>query len=214
MALLHHVAALLVSVTVCLGTERAGVPPVAISSGSRDICKGLECPQFTVLNTTDKWELRHYPLTKWVATNATAMNKQEVGRTMFRRLFQYISGANAANVNIDMTAPVATKAIPGQGPNCESEFIMHFMLPFTYWQNPILPTNPAVYIVQTPPMDVYVRHFGGFATDDDYLENLATLSTDLSTAEIAVEGSFFFMAGYDGPYTFINRRNEVWIVKQ
>ncbi|GFS04858.1 heme-binding protein 2-like [Elysia marginata] len=55
-----------------------------------------------------------------------------------------------------MTSPVVTRVIHGTGPNCGSEMSMHFMLPFAYWDKPIAPTNPAVYIHEYPAMDVYV----------------------------------------------------------
>ena len=56
-----------------------------------------------------------------------------------------------------MTAPVLTKVIHGAGPNCASTFVMHFMLTFDQWAEPIPPTDSSVYIVETPQMDVYVR---------------------------------------------------------
>ncbi|RUS88203.1 hypothetical protein EGW08_004035 [Elysia chlorotica] len=183
------------------------------TSTSHDICHGLQCPKFVVLNKTADWELRHYEATKWASANVTAMFKDEVGNQLFQYLFQYISKDNAAHTKIDMTAPVVTKIIHGQGPNCESEIIMHFMLPFAYWDSPIQPTNPAVTIQEIPAMDVYVRSFGGFAKDSDYLDNLAKLSGDLVVAGFPIEDAYFFTAGYDGPYTFLNRHNEVWIKK-
>ena len=62
-----------------------------------------------------------------------------------------------ADVKIAMTAPVVTTVAHGPGPNCGSNFTMHFMLPHDHWQSPIQPTNPKVQIVTLPAMDVYVK---------------------------------------------------------
>ncbi|XP_012937304.1 heme-binding protein 2-like [Aplysia californica] len=103
------------------------------------------------------WELRRYEATKWVATNATAMSRDTVNSDMFHKLFLYISGNNVKGVKIPMTAPVATQVIHGAGPNCESDFVMHFMLPHAYWPSPIQPKDASVFIAEMPAMDVYVR---------------------------------------------------------
>merc|ERR1711879_211767 len=82
-----------------------------------DICRGLDCPKYTLLNVTKDWQFRRYDAIKWVATKATAMHGDEVRSAMFRKLFNYISGANIKNETIEMTAPVATTVTPGICPN-------------------------------------------------------------------------------------------------
>ncbi|KAK3792863.1 hypothetical protein RRG08_039797 [Elysia crispata] len=198
----------------CLVVSIAAAAVGSTAAKPHDVCHGLECPNFTVLNKTADWELRRYGPTKWASTNITAMYKDRVTGLMFSYLFLYITKENANHTKIDMTVPVVTKIIHGQGPNCESELIMHFMLPFDTWDNPIAPTNPAVTIQEWPAMDVYVRSFGGFAKDADYSDNLAKLSEDLTGSNFSIEDAFFFAAVYDGPYTFVNRHNEVWIQKK
>lgn len=176
------------------------------------ICHGQDCPKFTMLNKTKDWELRRYAVTKWSATSAVGMYKDPITSELFQLLFRYISGDNAQKAKIAMTTPVLTQIIHGAGPNCESEFIMHFMLPFVDWDTPSTPTNPKVSVVETAEMDVYVRSFGGFAKDQDFMENLHNLTLSLP-ADAKVEDKYFFNAVYDGPYTFKNRHNEVWVKK-
>jgi len=189
------------------------VPPANGTPRSK-LCHGLDCPKYTVTNTTKKWELRHYEATKWVATHAQAMNKSEVNSGMFQKLFKYISGANVNGTKIDMTAPVATKVVHGAGPNCRSDFTMHFMVPHQFWAAPPAPTDATVFIQDLPAMDVYVGSFGGRASDKDYIEAVEKLSNDLSNDGLDFTTDFFFEAGYDGPYTFFNRHNEVWLAKK
>ena len=45
-----------------------------------------------------------------------------------------------------MTAPVATKVLPGQGPNCNSFFTRSFFIPFGNQADPPKPTNPEVFL--------------------------------------------------------------------
>ena len=54
------------------------------------------------LRTVDGVELRRYPETVTVETTAPD------GRTAFRRLFRYLSGANASGQSVSVTTPVET----------------------------------------------------------------------------------------------------------
>jgi len=186
----------------------------SLAAAVTDICHGLDCPKYTVLNSTDKWELRRYEATKWVATNDTQFLKEQSNSQMFFKLFAYISGANSQGVKIDMTAPVLTKVIHGQGPNCRSTFVQHFMLTHKLWAAPIPPTDASVYIVDIPQMDVFVRQFGGYAEATDYTYNVRTLAADLTDDGYSVDDSFYYEAGYDGPYSFTARHNEVWLLRK
>ncbi|GFS04861.1 heme-binding protein 2-like [Elysia marginata] len=90
-----NVVALLGSFLV-VSIGAAAVTPTASTESQYDICHGLQCPNFTVLNKTADWELRRYGPTKWASTNTTSMYRDDVTRQMFWLLFQYISQDNAA----------------------------------------------------------------------------------------------------------------------
>ncbi len=133
----------------------------------------------------------------------------------FMALFRYISGTNAQQQKIEMTAPVLTKVVPGQGPTCNSSFTTMFYNPYKY-QKPgsdaPSPREAGVSLVMLPRMDVYVLSFSGYASGPDYRSHAAKLINRLTAAGVAFNASGpWFVAGYDSPYTLTNRHNEVWI---
>jgi len=130
------------------------------------------------------------------------------------KLFDYISGENDAGVKIDMTAPVSNRVIPGQGPTCESNFTISFYVPSQYQDATPTPTNPDIFITGHPERRVYVRSFGGRASQEDWIENAAKLGMDLTKAGLNYDASYFYTAGYNGPYTMFNRHNEVWFMAE
>merc|ERR1711915_792577 len=86
---------------------------------------------YTVLADHGDWEERVYPPTRWVSTQALDPMPHDglEHSKAFRRLFDYIDGGNSENVKIPMTAPVSMMILPGEGPNCESNFTMSFLIP-------------------------------------------------------------------------------------
>ncbi|ESO88880.1 hypothetical protein LOTGIDRAFT_193167 [Lottia gigantea] len=179
--------------------------------------KGLDMPEYTVLNKTEDsapsppYEERQYPETKWVSTSIQGMVLKEATSKGFRRLFNYIQGANKSGVKIEMTSPVPTKVVPGAGPNCENTFTVSFFIPPENAANPPEPTDKDVFIDSWPAQTIYARTFGGFAKDDDWLTNSQELAKDLKDKPL--NQSYWFTAGYDSPFKMFSRRNEVWYVK-
>ena len=111
-----------------------------------------------------------------------------------------------------MTAPVATKVVPGAGPNCESTFTISFYITPQHQDKPLTPTNPDVYIDKFPKMTIYSTGFGGFADDEKYIDAARKLGESLKDKPFISET--YYTAGYDSPYKLFNRLNEVWFVKK
>ena len=59
---------------------------------------------------------------------------------------------------INMTAPVATKVLPGQGPNCNSYFTMSFYIPYGNQANPPQPTSSEVFLEEFPATTIYAEY--------------------------------------------------------
>ena len=102
-------------------------------------CHGLDCPKYTVLNSTKDYEVRQYAKSQWARTTVEIDNYTTAVDIGFQRLFLYISGQNVDKKHIPMTAPVTVKVVPGAGPYCNSTFIISFMVPFSFQPNPPQP---------------------------------------------------------------------------
>ncbi|GAB1599557.1 hypothetical protein Ahia01_000233000 [Argonauta hians] len=193
-------------------------------------CRENQCPQFKVISKTDDYELREYKRSHWVATSRETPKPVHSGSGMFFSLLRYIQGQNADKKSISMTVPVATKinkpappppsssaaaqAATGGGGGGEGKGetegpwtqTMHFYL--TSDENPA-PSGADVFLTEQPAMRVYVRSFPGFAKEKDWNENLASLKAALPPG--SYDETHYYTAGYDSPFQFFNRHNEVWL---
>ncbi|WAQ99832.1 HEBP2-like protein [Mya arenaria] len=116
-------------------------------------CHDLDCPKYTVMETNDKFEKRHYAPSVWVATTMNTTNyTRALNSQMFFKLFRYISGNNSAHQKLAMTAPVLTEHV------FETSVAMQFMIPFAQQAAPPTPTEPKVYIRNVPETTFYVRY--------------------------------------------------------
>lgn len=176
-------------------------------------CNGLDCPRFTVLAEKEGYEVRKYETSKWVGTTITSSDWHSSTQVGFDRLFKYISGENQGNIKVPMAAPVATKIQPGVGPGGVSNYTILFFVPFEYQSDTPVPTNPQLAIVTLPPITAYVSSFGGFESNADLEKYAERLSTDLQRDQAHFTTIPYFTAGYDSPYRFINRHNEVWFLQ-
>ncbi|CAH1788938.1 unnamed protein product [Owenia fusiformis] len=172
-------------------------------------CNRLDCPRFKVLRTTDDYEVREYEESRWASTDVYDMDFSKSGSIGFRRVFNYIAGNNAANAKIPMTAPVLRTIIPGQGPACESNFTTSFYQPFNMQKSGgPAPSDADVYLSVLPKVTMYVRSFSGYATEEDYLNQATQLAASINNPD-AFRSDLYYTAGYDSPYKFFNRHNEI-----
>ena len=62
---------------------------------------------------------------------------------------------------------------------------------------------------------IYIyRTYGGFSNDQLKRYYLEEFIGDLDAANKKYADNIFLTAGYDGPYTFTNRHNELWVVAE
>ncbi|OCT79800.1 heme-binding protein 2 [Xenopus laevis] len=171
-----------------------------------EFCGKQECPKFRLVQKYDSFELRAYEGTQWVTTE---MNDGFLGFgmvTSFRRLFNYISGKNSQGLKIEMTVPVLIQyPLKDTRRNATMSFFLSPSL-----VNPPQPQDPAVYLENTPPVSVYVLSFGGYALDYDYKKKAKALAEKLGKQGLSFDDSVRTTAGYNDPFTLLNRHNEVW----
>lgn len=183
---------------------------------------GTEEVTYTVVDRIGETvEIRHYPARVAADTVVDGSDGEQARSDAFRRLFDYISGANQSSTTIAMTAPVATEreqiamTAPVQtataaGGGKGGWFGMRFFLPASYTlDNAPKPTDPQVRLREVPPETLAVLRFSGSrdteavaARQKALLEALAGSSWQAQGAPVA-----FF---YDPPWTLaFLRRNEV-----
>ncbi|CEL95892.1 unnamed protein product [Vitrella brassicaformis CCMP3155] len=180
-------------------------------------CHDIDCPEFEIQTSDEKtnYEERTYGPTMWVSTKIQTTDWNMVGATGFQRLFGYISGQNDNGTKIEMTAPVLTEVMAGPGPACGSDFVVSFYISESV-ANPPKPTNPDVYLQKRPPMRVAVTQYGGFTYNYEkkIVPHIETLTKDIEERGEKYsdpDAPVLYVAGYDPPFRFFNRHNEVWL---
>lgn len=150
-----------------------------------------EIQPYEVVKELDTVEIRYYPSATLVETN---------GDNTFGKLFQYISGNNENNEKIAMTAPVYMS---------ENKSEMAFVMPLEVHQNGApLPKSKNVRLRITEPRYVAAIRYSGYTNADKEMSHKKQLLETLATNSIEPLGEVEYL-GYDSPYKFYNRRNEV-----
>ncbi len=158
--------------------------------------------KYNIIQRYKDFEIRFYPSATIATINSNAKTYRDLSGPGFRKLAGYIFGGNEANTKIPMTAPV-------QMDINDSVSTMSFVMPSAYKkENLPKPNDPNVQIKNTADEYVAVIRFGGYASDKDlkfYSEKLQNL---LKENGITSFGNYRFL-GYNPPYQFIGRRNEI-----
>lgn len=165
-------------------------------------------------------QIRHYSahLVASVAVPGSEITARSAG---FRRLARYIFGANSANTEISMTAPVvqsakiAMTAPVAQRRNTAGEWVISFYMPAKYTRaNLPKPEDPGIEIHELPGVNMAVVQFSG-------VPGVALVEKAQATLLRALAGSGWEITGapvtwfYDPPWTLPwARRNEVAVPVQ
>lgn len=193
------------SLLVCAG-------PVAVAS---------EQPEYEVLRTTQDFELRRYG-ERWVAETVVAGDFGQARNAAFRRLFDYISGANRGRTEIAMTSPVTTseagarEAIEMTSPvvseaRGEAQRMRFFLPAKLAAVGAPEPVDPTVQLRLLPPQVFAARRYSGRANEANYRREQEALLQALQAAGLSTAGPPQ-LAVYDGPFTPpFWRRNEVLV---
>ena len=162
----------------------------------------IEKQPYTVVLKAKGFEIRHYPPALLATVFSTAKTYKELASPGFRKIANYIFGNNTAGAKIAMTAPVHMDM------NSENAS-MSFVMPGKYDESNLpKPNSPDVKIRKVPGEYVAVITFGGYASDEKIETHSQALQHMLNENNIRTKGYFRFL-GYNAPYQFIGRKNEV-----
>lgn len=152
-----------------------------------------EIQPYNVVKQLNDVEMRYYPSATLVKTN---------GGNSFGKLFQYISGNNKSSEKIAMTAPVYMS---------EDKSEMAFVMPLDVHQKGAPdPKGKNVSLEVTKPRYVAAIRYGGYTNDTKEATHKKALLETLEANGIETIGDVEYL-GYDSPYKFYNRRNEVMV---
>ncbi|XP_050962792.1 heme-binding protein 2 [Labeo rohita] len=186
---------------------------VGNSSSESSYCtETKECFLFDLVCEGDGYEVRQYGAAKWVTTEAESYFMEIAVSRAFRKLFKYITGENEAGAKIDMTAPVLIKVGDSVSTWQSSVYVLSFLLPSNYQANPPKPTNPSVYLTETPDMNVYVKSYGGWMLSFVSTSQAESLKTSLDKVQATYEEGYYYNVGYNSPMKIMNRHNEAWYI--
>lgn len=197
-----------------LFTKVLDLGPRGSIDGHPDFCGDNECPDFTVLNKSTHYELRHYHSSHWVSTSVVASSwTSKSQQSLFWPLFKYIQGANQKGQKIKMTVPVTTLIKPD--PSSDGmNYTMSFFLPSSIGVPP-MPKSDEVFVNQKKDFKVYVHSFKGFAWGEEIWEkhvDMMQKHLDKDGISYHPRDQMYLTAGYDDPMKLFNRHNEVWLV--
>lgn len=179
-----------------------------------DFCNGLECPEYESISIlTKNIEIRQYKKSTWVSTNMKNGAMDSLKSKGFRTLFSYISGKNAEKEKIEMSTPVLIK-INSNVAFSENDTVgtMSFYLGYKYENEAApLPEDSNAFLSTLEPKKYAVISYGGYSNQKDQEENLISLGSYLEQNSYKFNKEYYFYAGYDSPFRFLGRHNEVWV---
>lgn len=172
----------------------------------------IEEPKYTVLRTTDLYEIRDY------ADRVAVETIQGDGENgAFQRLFKYISGANVQSSKIAMTVPVTQSTkIAMTAPVTQSTgkdgTVMRFFLPASYTMDTSpVPSDDRVKLVLVRGGIYAVHRYSGRSSVKNFNDAAQTLFDALRRDGLTAVG-VPIKATYNGPFTpFFLRRNEAMV---
>eukprot|EP01041_Mallomonas_annulata_P008662 gene8662-17874_t len=174
----------------------------------RNTPEGLQTPDYTVVKSSEAYELRKYSTYSVCSTELPTDGEQSTMSPIttgkgFNKLAGYIFGDNNVD-NIPEKMAMTTPVIISSG-------TMEFVLPSGMSTiNAPLPATSDITIKDIPSEIVAVREFPGIATDGEVMRQRASLEDALLADGMSYDNLSFRVLQYNPPYTLPwLRRNEV-----
>jgi hypothetical protein len=147
-------------------------------------------------------EFRFYPESVMASVTSSKNTYKESSNQNFRVLAGYIFGSNQKSDKIAMTAPVHMEMT-------KEKSTMSFVMPQGYnLDNLPKPSSASIALHKSPEEYVAVIRFGGWASDEKIEEKKKEIHEQLTKFGIKHNNNFRFL-GYNAPWDFLFRRNEI-----
>lgn len=180
-----------------------------------------EEPRYAVLAVVNTVEYRQYEPYLVAETFVSGESERSEATSVgFRRLFDYISGANAKQTEIPMTAPVQQQisgveidmTAPVQQASVDGGWIVSFIVPDQYSEADVpQPINSDIYIRAVPRQLVAVLRYSGRWSDENVSNHKSQLLSAVAAADVEILGEVV-AAFYNAPFSIpFMRRNEVMV---
>jgi hypothetical protein len=159
---------------------------------------------YEVVKKYSNFEIRKYEAALFTSVDLNSVDYQSTSSQGFRILAGYIFGGNESNEKIAMTTPVLMNIK-------EESTKMQFLVPTKYSEASLpKPNNTTIQFEQQPPRTVAVIRFGGWSNDNKIKEYRQKLEVALAKQGLSHKGGYTYM-GYNAPFDFIGRRNEIMV---
>lgn len=161
-----------------------------------------EKQKYRVVHSEKEFEIRFYPSAVLATVYSQVSSYKGLAGWGFRKLAGYIFGGNESDTKIAMTAPVHMDIN-------DSRSSMSFVMPSSYDIEKLpKPNNSEIILEKMESAYVASWRFRGYASDraiQIYSDRLKKL---LEEKGIEYHGNFRYL-GYNPPYQFLGRRNEI-----
>lgn len=179
----------------------------------------IEEAPYTVVKASGIFEVRDYE-PHILAETLVDGTLEDAGNKAFRRLFNYISGANHSRSSIAMTAPVSqessgekiTMTAPVSQQPSAGKWAVSFMMPASYTTATLpLPDDNSITLRQVPARRMAAVRYSGTWSEKNYLDYKEKLENWIRENGLEISGEPVW-ARYNPPFTlWFLRRNEILI---
>tara|TARA_B100000768_G_scaffold90567_1_gene84892 strand:- start:217 stop:834 length:618 start_codon:yes stop_codon:yes gene_type:complete len=168
--------------------------------------RNIETYPYFVQKKYDIFEIRNYEATLFTTVKLATKKYKESSSKGFSLLAGYIFGNNERNEKIAMTSPVAM--------TIEDSVTMMFMVPKKFKKEMLpQPNQLQIEFKEEPAKTVAAIVFDGWANDEKIKKYKEKLKAALDAEGIPYTNRFYFL-GYNAPYEFFNRKNEIIVELQ
>ena len=179
----------------------------------------IEEAPYTVIKASGIFELRDYE-PHILAETLIDGTLEDAGNKAFRRLFNYISGANRSRSSIAMTAPVSQESTgekismtaPVGQQRSSDKWAVSFTMPASYTMATLpVPDDSSITLRQVPARRMAAVRYSGTWSEKNYLNYKEKLERWIRENGFEITGEPVW-ARYNPPFTpWFLRRNEILI---